>query len=71
MSRLAITDSFVVATLAMNPIGPYFDYTDYETIAWVFVLVVVLMEFHYIKDFLVFIVMKLYEFFIQRNAEGL
>jgi hypothetical protein len=55
----------------MYPIGLYFDKINYETIAWLFVLVIVLMEFHYVKDFLVFIFMKLYEFFIQRNAEGL
>jgi hypothetical protein len=55
----------------MYPVGLYFDYTNYETIAWLVVLVIVLVEFHYVKDFLVFIFMKLYEFFIQRNAEGL
>jgi len=55
----------------MYPVGLYFDYTNYERIAWLVVVVIVLMEVHYIKDFLVFIFMKLYEFFIQRNAEGL
>jgi len=49
----------------------YFDKLNPETAAWLAVLVIVLLEFHYIKDFLVFVFMKLYEFFIQHNAEGL
>jgi hypothetical protein len=38
---------------------------------WVIVGLIVLSEFHHIKDLLVFVLMKLYEFFIQRNAEKL
>ena len=38
---------------------------------WLAVLIIVLLEFHYVKDVLVFVFMKLYEFFIQRNAEKL
>jgi hypothetical protein len=30
-----------------------------------------LPEFHHIKDFLVFLIMKFYQFFIQRNAMNL
>jgi hypothetical protein len=63
--------SFVTGIFTMYPIGLYFDKTNYEVIVWVLALIIVLMEFHYVKDFLVFIFMKLYEFFIQRNAEGL
>ena len=40
-------------------------------IAWSAALVIVLLEFHFIKDFLVFVFMKLYDFFIQHNAEKL
>ncbi len=41
------------------------------TAAWLIVLIIVLLEFHHIKDFLVFLFMKLYQFFIQRNAMNL
>ncbi|HET9824234.1 MAG TPA: hypothetical protein VFP87_02805 [Chitinophagaceae bacterium] len=55
----------------MHPVGLYLDKSNYETIVWLIAVLIVLLEFHYIKDFLVFIFMKLYEFFIQKNAEGL
>lgn len=49
----------------------YFTKPDMDIAVWMVVLVIVLLEFHHIKDFLVFLCMKLYEFFIQHNAEGL
>ena len=55
----------------MYPVGLYLDKSNYEVAVWLVALLIVVVEFHYIKDFLVFIFMKLYEFFIQRNAEGL
>jgi hypothetical protein len=41
------------------------------TAAWLIVLVIALLEFHHIKDLMVFLFMKLYQFFIQRNAMNL
>jgi hypothetical protein len=49
----------------------YMGVHDVHTAIWVLVLIIVLFEFHYIKDLLVYIFMKLYDFFIQHNAEGL
>jgi len=36
-----------------------------------FAIIILIMGIHYLKDFFQFILMKLYEFFIQRNAMGL
>ena len=55
----------------MNPVSPFFSKLIPDAAVWVIVVGIVLLEFHYVKDFLVFVFMKLYEFFIQRNAEGL
>jgi hypothetical protein len=55
----------------MNTVNSYIDRAGPGAAAWLIVLIIVLMEFHHIKDFLVFIFMKLYGFFIQRNAMDL
>jgi hypothetical protein len=55
----------------MYPVNPYFSNLNPDVAVWLIVLGIVLLEFHYIRDFLVFVFTKLYEFFIQRNAEGL
>ena len=71
MLSRAVTDSFVEDIGIMNPVSPYFSNLNPDVAVWVIVLGIVLLEFHYVKDFLVFVFMKLYEFFIQHNAEGL
>jgi hypothetical protein len=55
----------------MNPPTSFFDRLNPDVAVWLIVLGIVLLEFHYVKDFLVFLFMKLYEFFIQHNAEDL
>lgn len=55
----------------MHPTNSYLDKLNPDVGIWLIALLIVLLEFHYVKDFLVFVFMKLYEFFIQRNAEGL
>jgi hypothetical protein len=55
----------------MYPISPYLGKINADVTIWLIVLAIVILEFHYVRDFLLFIFMKLYEFFIQRNAEGL
>lgn len=53
----------------MDPNAWYSDKWSPETGAWIAALIIVIMEFRYIRQLLVFAVMKLYEFFIQRDAE--
>jgi hypothetical protein len=55
----------------MHPSYSYFNKLNPDAAIWLIVLVIVLLEFHYVKDFLVFLFMKLYELFIQQNAERL
>ena len=51
--------------------GMFLHILNPEPAIWLIALVMLLLEFHYVKDALVFVFMKLYEFFIQRNAEKL
>jgi len=55
----------------MNMFSSYIGKFGPAEAGWLIVLIIVLLEFHHVKDFLVFIFMKLYEFFIQRNLMDL
>jgi len=52
----------------MNIINAYIGKFGSDIAVWVAALIIVLLEFQNIKNFLAFILMKFYEFFIQHNA---
>jgi len=52
----------------MYPGIPYFAKINSDVAIWLIVLTIVIMEFHHLRDLLVFLLMKLYDFFIQHNA---
>jgi hypothetical protein len=54
----------------MNPVTPCVGWVNPDVGIWLIVAAIVLLEFHYVKDFMVFIFMKIYEFFIQHNTQG-
>jgi len=48
-----------------------FERPNPEIAVWVAAAIIVLIELPRLKNLLVYLFMELYEFFIQRNAEGL
>jgi len=52
----------------MYPGSPYFIKIDPDVAIWLIVLAIVVVEFHYLRDLLVFLLLKLYDFFIRHNA---
>jgi len=52
----------------MQPNSSYYTDLNADVAIWLVAILIVLFGFRYIKDFLVFILGKLYEFFIQHNA---
>jgi len=44
---------------------------DLEVAVWLATAIIVILELPRLKNLLMYLLMKLYEFFIQHNAEGL
>jgi hypothetical protein len=55
----------------MYPHIPYYNKLNPEVTIWMIVLAIVILEFHHLRHLLVFLFMKLYEIFVQHNADGL